>query len=50
MKPTINKAKEIFDRIKSNDADKGYDAEYNHKPHRKKPTEGNRGRDRWFTP
>jgi len=30
MKPTINKAKEVFDRVKSNDADKGYDAEYNH--------------------
>jgi len=30
MKPTINKAKKVFDRIKSNDADKGYDAEYNH--------------------
>lgn len=31
MRPTIKKAKEIFDRIISNDADKGYDAEYNHK-------------------
>lgn len=31
MRPTINKAKELFDRIISNDADKGYDAEYNHK-------------------
>ena len=31
MKPTINKAKELFDRVISNDADKGYDAEYNHK-------------------
>jgi len=30
MRPTINKAREIFDRIVSNDADKGYDAEYNH--------------------
>ena len=30
MIPTINKAKEIFDRIISNDADRGYDAEYNH--------------------
>jgi hypothetical protein len=31
MRPTINKAKEIFDKIISNDADRGYDAEYNHK-------------------
>jgi hypothetical protein len=31
MKPTINKAKELFKQIISNDADKGYDAEYNHK-------------------
>lgn len=31
MRPTINKAKEVFDKILSNDADKGYDAEYNHK-------------------
>ena len=31
MRPTINKAKELFDQIISNDADKGYDAEYNHK-------------------
>ena len=30
MIPTIIKAKEVFDRIASNDADKGYDAEYNH--------------------
>lgn len=30
MRPTINKAKELFNRIISNDADKGYDAEYNH--------------------
>jgi len=30
MKPTINKAKELFKQILSNDADKGYDAEYNH--------------------
>ena len=39
MRPTINKAKELFSQIISNDADKGYDAEYNHKfnatlPHR----------------
>jgi len=31
MRPTINKAKELFDQIISNDADRGYDAEYNHK-------------------
>ena len=31
MRPTINKAKEVFDRVISNDADRGYDAEYNHK-------------------
>lgn len=31
MAPTMRKAKEIFDRIISNDADRGYDAEYNHK-------------------
>lgn len=31
MKPTMNKAKEVFDRVISNDADRGYDAEYNHK-------------------
>jgi len=31
MKPTIIKAKELFNRIISNDADRGYDAEYNHK-------------------
>ena len=31
MRPTINKAKELFSQIISNDADKGYDAEYNHK-------------------
>ena len=30
MRPTINKAKELFNQIISNDADKGYDAEYNH--------------------
>lgn len=30
MIPTIEKAKEVFDQITSNDADKGYDAEYNH--------------------
>ena len=30
MIPTITKAKEIFGQIISNDADKGYDAEYNH--------------------
>ncbi len=30
MIPTINKAKELFKQIVSNDADKGYDAEYNH--------------------
>lgn len=30
MRPTINKAKELFNQIVSNDADKGYDAEYNH--------------------
>jgi len=30
MMPTLKKAKELFDRIVSNDADKGYDAEYNH--------------------
>ena len=31
MIPTIKKAKELFKQIISNDADKGYDAEYNHK-------------------
>ena len=31
MIPTIKKAKEIFHKIISNDADRGYDAEYNHK-------------------
>ena len=31
MIPTINKAKELFGQIISNDADRGYDAEYNHK-------------------
>ena len=31
MIPTIIKAKEIFSKIISNDADRGYDAEYNHK-------------------
>lgn len=31
MIPTMKKAEEIFDRIKSHDADRGYDAEYNHK-------------------
>lgn len=31
MIPTITKAKEIFHKIISNDADRGYDAEYNHK-------------------
>ena len=31
MIPTIKKAKEIFEKIISHDADKGYDAEYNHK-------------------
>jgi hypothetical protein len=31
MIPTIEKAKEIFNQIISNDADKGYDSEYNHK-------------------
>ncbi len=30
MIPTINKAKEIFNQVESNDADRGYDAEYNH--------------------
>lgn len=30
MRPTINKAKDVFDWTRSNDADKGYDAEYNH--------------------
>ena len=30
MRPTINKAKELFGQIISNDADRGYDAEYNH--------------------
>ena len=30
MRPTIRKAKELFDKIISNDADRGYDAEYNH--------------------
>jgi hypothetical protein len=31
MIPTVNKAKSIFNKIVSFDADKGYDAEYNHK-------------------
>ena len=31
MIPTISKAKIVFGQILSNDADKGYDAEYNHK-------------------
>jgi hypothetical protein len=31
MIPTIKKAKELFNQVISNDADKGYDAEYNHK-------------------
>jgi hypothetical protein len=31
MRPTIKKAKELFNQIISNDADRGYDAEYNHK-------------------
>lgn len=31
MIPTIKKAKELFKQIISNDGDKGYDAEYNHK-------------------
>jgi hypothetical protein len=31
MRPTMNKAREVFDKVISNDADKGYDAEYNHK-------------------
>ena len=31
MIPTVQKAKEIFDQVISHDADKGYDAEYNHK-------------------
>lgn len=31
MIPTIEKAKEVFNQVISNDADKGYDAEYNHK-------------------
>ena len=30
MRPTIRKAQELFGQIISNDADKGYDAEYNH--------------------
>ena len=30
MRPTIRKAKELFELIISNDADRGYDAEYNH--------------------
>ena len=30
MIPTIQKAKEVFKQIISNDADRGYDAEYNH--------------------
>ena len=30
MQPTIKKAQELFNQIISNDADKGYDAEYNH--------------------
>ena len=30
MIPTIKKAKELFKQIISNDADRGYDAEYNH--------------------
>jgi hypothetical protein len=36
MMPTMNKAKEIFDKVISNDADRGYDAEYNHKFTREK--------------
>lgn len=35
MIPTIRKAKELFKQIVSNDADKGYDAEYNHEFTRK---------------
>ena len=31
MQPTIKKAKALFNQIISNDADRGYDAEYNHK-------------------
>jgi hypothetical protein len=31
MEPTMNKAKEVFDKVISNDADRGYDAEYNHR-------------------
>lgn len=31
MIPTIKKAKEVFNKIISHDADRGYDAEYNHK-------------------
>jgi hypothetical protein len=31
MRPTVRKAKELFDKIISHDADRGYDAEYNHK-------------------
>jgi len=31
MIPTLKKAKELFNQVISNDADKGYDAEYNHK-------------------
>ncbi|MBU4502369.1 MAG: hypothetical protein KKA79_07255, partial [Nanoarchaeota archaeon] len=31
MIPTVKKAKEIFGQVISHDADKGYDAEYNHK-------------------
>ena len=30
MIPTVNKARELFDQMVSNDADRGYDAEYNH--------------------
>jgi len=30
MMPTISKAKTVFSQVISNDADKGYDAEYNH--------------------
>ena len=31
MIPTVKKASELFDQVISHDADKGYDAEYNHK-------------------
>jgi hypothetical protein len=31
MEPTMNKAKEVFDKVISNDADRGYGAEYNHR-------------------